>query len=291
MGLRDEALAGLVHNEAREAGVPADAIETFPSQPTELRSDLRQKVRPVVGGLEIAFGSSSNNKCSVGVNGEWSFSSQYRGFVTASHCSLDYLQLDSPANTNFFQNGVISVGTQVAYEFDDPSFFTGGPCAPLRRCRYSDALFARYINNNSSGLGKIARTQFAGAGTSGSRRIVGNFTIVGDFPYSIINEQLHKVGRTTGWTTGSVTATCVDQYGKPGPAPLEYWILCTDESTIYSEGGDSGAPIFKWYGGADTTVLWAGVLVGGPAGNPQITRYSPVSSVLAELTGTYGWYW
>lgn len=68
-------------------------------------------------------------------------------------------------------------------------------------------------------------------------------------------------------------------------------MFCSDRTNIHSWGGDSGAPIFKWYGGADTAVYWAGILWGGPYNDPNVTYHSPKANIDLELTGGYGWYW
>lgn len=225
------------------------------------------------------------------MNGEWQFSSTYRGFLTASHCTVSYLQLDA-GTTYTFQNSLTS-SDSLAYEFDDPTYFTGGACPSSARCRYSDVAFYRYLNGSNSGLGTIARTTYSDSGAPGSTTISGHFTVVGDWPYSFLYEQLQKVGATSGWTYGSTTATCQTHLAEAGSP--NYYILCSDDSKLWSDAGDSGAPVFKWYGGSDTTVYWAGILWGGPVVGGQIDRtvtwHSPRWNIDLELTGAYGWYW
>lgn len=63
------------------------------------------------------------------------------------------------------------------------------------------------------------------------------------------------------------------------------WILCNDISDIYSSYGDSGAPIFKWYGN-DSYVYFAGILWGGPGLNPYETWHSPFNNIIKGLSFT-----
>lgn len=277
---------------ARALGIPEDGYDVAVVAAPSLRADLNDKVRPVGGGLAIAWGKPRlyPEVCSVGVNGEWSFSSAYRGFLTASHCTRLYMGLD-PNGTNYFQDEAIGTGTLIGTEFDDPAYFTGGSCPSGARCRFSDVAFVKYSNAATSGLGTIMRTTSASNnGTPGSTTIAGQFTIVGDWPYSILGEELQKVGRTTGWTYGTTTATCAN-YLAQSIGGINYWVFCSDRTNIHSWGGDSGAPIFKWYGGSDTTVYWAGILWGGPIDDPNTTYHSPKVNIDLELTGSYGWYW
>lgn len=47
-----------------------------------------------------------------------------------------------------------------------------------------------------------------------------------------------KVGRTTGSTAGNIVRTCVDlDFGS-------VTLICQFETEYYSEGGDSGAPVY-----------------------------------------------
>ena len=286
----DEGIA-TIRAIAKRTAIPDDAWSIYLAPEPGFRSTLIDRTRPVQGGVIHRPGPFGGAYCSVGVNGEWQFSQSYRGFLTASHCTVAYLQLDA-STTYTFQNSIIT-NDSLAYEFDDPTYFTGGSCAVGARCRYSDVAFFRYLNGSSSGLGTIARTMYSDSGAPGSTTISGQFTIAGDWPYSFLCEQLQKVGATTGWTYGSTIATCQNHLSQSGsPA---YYILCSDDSKLWSDGGDSGAPIFKWYGSPDTTVYWAGILWGGPVVNNQIDRtvtwHSPRWNIDRELTGAYGWYW
>jgi hypothetical protein len=63
----------------------------------------------------------------------------------------------------------------------------------------------------------------------------------------LVGTRIDKMGRTTGWTWGEVTETCVDipdwfvEYYGPGTS-----LLCQTEANYNSDPGDSGAPVFTW---------------------------------------------
>src|SRR5207237_1092337 len=73
-------------------------------------------------------------------------------------------------------------------------------------CRYSDTAYSQRDGTVTADQGFIAKT--TGVNT-GSLTISGQFRIVSEGP-SIVGNVVNKVGRTTGWTQGQVTATCVD---------------------------------------------------------------------------------
>ena len=88
----------------------------------------------------------------------------------------------------------------------------GSGCPRKRYCRYSDSSREAYLNGANQALGLIAATD---AANSGSLTIVGSFSIIqDDLPNSVtVGQTVNKIGRTTGWTSGTVTNTCVDTGG------------------------------------------------------------------------------
>nr|WP_273000261.1 hypothetical protein [Hydrogenibacillus schlegelii] len=74
-------------------------------------------------------------------------------------------------------------------------------------------------------------------------------------PYA--GQILDKIGRTTGWTYGKVTGTCVDV----NQAGSDITLLGQDIVAAGSGGGDSGSPVFYWHGGNE--VILYGLLWGG----------------------------
>ena len=90
---------------------------------------------------------------------------------------------------------------------------------------------------------------------------------------------MDKVGRKTGWTSGIVSATCVDL-----PAAEDYyWRDCTYQADYWSDEGDSGAPVFSWPGtGNDVTLV--GIHWGNSA-SQQRSDFSPWSGIVQD----FGW--
>jgi hypothetical protein len=62
-----------------------------------------------------------------------------------------------------------------------------------------------------------------------------------------------KIGRTSGWTYGTITGTCAD-IDLQGSSPTFDRLLCAGRASFYADGGDSGGPVFL-YDGADGVVL------------------------------------
>jgi hypothetical protein len=82
------------------------------------------------------------------------------------------------------------------------------------------------------------------------------------------------VGRTSGWTTGRVTNTCVIV----GVNGTDIAQLCQNIVRARVRPGDSGAPVFK--GSSNVTLV--GILWGGDDTGTQFV-YSPMTNVEREL--------
>src|SRR5439155_404148 len=100
---------------------------------------------------------------------------------------------------------------------------------------------------------------------------------------------VNKVGRTTGWTQGQVTATCVDVIvlGSPNAD------LCQDQVSAGVGAGDSGSPVFAIASGNDVQlrgILWGGTLDGtsfvySPIANIERTdELGPITTCAAGFT-------
>ena len=91
-----------------------------------------------------------------------------------------------------------------------------------------------------------------------------------------MGQTVHKIGRTTGWTRGSVSNTCVN-VNVNGTNITQ---LC---QTLVSAGvgaGDSGSPVFRRVGtGSNVTLV--GILWGGSGSSLYV--FSPISNIETEL--------
>ena len=252
-----------VRGLAARLGVPAQALVVRETEPIHYVATLQNQVRPIVAGVQIHFG---NFLCSLGFN---AVSGGQNSFVTASHCTNVQGGTEGTVYYQPLQSvDPVSIGTEV----DDPMYFRGGVCPRKRRCRYSDAARAAYASGISFTLGGIAQTSGPNTGTLD---IVGSFSITSEAD-AVVGDVANKVGRTTGWTQGTVTNTCVNT-GVSGTKIVQ---LC---QTFVSAGvgpGDSGSDVFGLTGGS--TVRLLGILWGGNSGGTMFV-YSPITNVEREL--------
>jgi hypothetical protein len=269
VGVEHGAAAASVRGLAARLGIPSEALTVRETEPIHFVQTLRDKIRPVVGGVQIRF---SGFLCSLSFNAVRSGTS---GFVTASHCSDTQGAVDG---TLYYQplNQVPAefIGTEIA----DPSFFRNSQgCPNGRKCRRSDANFSQGASGVMFALGGIAKT--TGVNT-GSLDISGSFTITAELSgNATVGQRLDKVGRTTGWTEGTVTNSCVNV----GVSGSNVVLLCQDivQNSVQIVGaGDSGSPVFFISGGNNVTLH--GTLWGGNSSGTLLV-YSPITNIEQEL--------
>lgn len=88
----------------------------------------------------------------------------------------------------------------------------------------------------------------------------------------------NKVGRSTGWTQGTVTRTCAHT-GVTGSNILLFCQDWVEADVAIVAAGDSGSPVFR-IDGPDVTLLgarWGGSTAG------TLFVYSPIANVEQEL--------
>ena len=266
IGVEDAAAVARVRAVLARLGIPASAVNVDVTQPIRQLATLRGPVRPVVAGVQINF---PGFLCSLGFNAS---RSGIRGFVTASHCT----SIQGGVEGTPYRQPLESVRPiQVATETVDPTYPTGGSCPAGRNCRRSDAAFAKYINGTQNTLGRIARTSRI---NPNDRTIVGSWTITSDAPSSsfTIGLRVNKVGRTTGWSQGPVTGTCVNV----NVSGSNITQLCQTIVSATVAGGDSGSDVFTITSG--TNVRLNGVLWGGSSDGKTFV-FSPLANVKGEL--------
>ena len=234
-----------------ESRVPLEAVIFEETKPIEEMLSLQDFARPIEGGYQIQ--RADGGTCTLGFN---AFYGGKATFLTNSHCTNSFWKLDG---VNIFQNTVAAwklVGTEAA----DPSSWGCG-FLWIFNCRWSDAAVIQRAGGVAANHARIARTTFwaTGLGNSGSLTVNPNnprMTITGEYSFPVGGEMFDKMGRTTGWTYGFVTKTCVD-VNKSGLRR----VLCQDFiGQMHADFGDSGSPIFRWHG---NTVTLAGLLWGG----------------------------
>lgn len=237
VGVKDLQTADLVKENLTKLGIPLEAVIIEQTSPITFASHtLRSLVRPTEGGLQ----TESFGFCTLGFN---AVRQGVNGFVTNSHCTIFQGEVDG---VPFYQPSVFSI-IRIGVETVDPPFFNPidgtvpvvGACPPVeKRCRYSDSAFVRYDVGVSFSQGLIARP--TGLGSMAIDHASPHFRIVAEQPFPSLGEVLNKVGRTTGWTQGTVTATCRDT--DVDGTDIRY--LCQDWVSAGVFGGDSGSPVF-----------------------------------------------
>jgi hypothetical protein len=269
VGVESAEAGGRAHALLQRLGVPDAAVLVRETRAVRRVATLRDRVRPVGGGLQINFG---NFLCTLGFN---ALRNGVASYITASHCTD--VQGGTEA-TKHYQQDRFHTNTLIGTEAADPAYFTGGACPASRRCRYSDASRGRYASGVSQTLGRIARTTSRGS-LNGSLTISSAnpaFTVNGERATSLVGQTVNKIGRTTGWTFGKIVATCV----ATNVSGSDITQLCQTFVNAGVDAGDSGSPVFVWTSGSSTVRL-AGVLWGG-SGTTQFV-FSPMSGIEKEL--------
>ncbi len=263
VGVEHAAAAAAVRGLVARLGLPGQAVVVAEVEPIRFAATLRDQVRPVRGGLQINF---TQYLCTLGFNAD---RSGQASFIVNSHCTQTQ---GGTEGTLYYQPLASVAGSFIGTEVHDPKYFRGGACPRGWKCRYSDAARAAYASGVSFDLGGIART--SGPNNS-ALDIVGDFRVVGEGS-APVGAVVNKIGRTTGWTQGTVTNTCVNT-AVSGTNIVQ---LC---QTFVSAGvgpGDSGSPVFGQSGTTSATLL--GILWGGNSSGTLFV-YSPIANIEREL--------
>jgi hypothetical protein len=108
-----------------------------------------------------------------------------------------------------------------------------------------------------------------------------------DQGYYYVGMNVQKMGRTTGWTSGAITGTCVDQQN--GGLIGFYTTTCAYRASYVDQGGDSGGPVFTFpgtTGAVGDLVALAGVHFGEVAGTGPVSVFSKYSRIANDFGGT-----
>jgi len=264
---------GQVRAALARMGLPQEAavVEetepvTFALAPKPGGLSLQGRVRPIRGGVQINF---PGFLCTLGFS---AIDGGSRSFITNSHCTNNQGGVD---NTPYWQPLQSTDPTRIATEVEDPTYRALTGCPSGRLCRRADASRARYdINSTDASLvafGKIAKTDRP---SKSALAITGQFSITAEGE-AVVGQTVNKVGRTTGWSQGRVTAVCANT-NVSGSNLTE---LCQDFVTASVGSGDSGSPVFAITSGTNVTLL--GILWGGSGSSSFV--FSPLSNIEGEL--------
>jgi hypothetical protein len=291
IGVLHESARASVIDWAQRLGVPLPAVHVEITQQPPLIATLRDSIRPLPGGMQIQLSwlqVVSKGTCTLGVNGSHALHGD--GFITASHCTI---ALETGADEGWMSQPYNWSADTIGYEVVDPPAWIGGSCPAGRRCRNSDAAFIKYRLATTGQFGTVAQPAFKCTSNCTSTSDLSRLNISSASPRwfihithagtSTVGIGLQKVGRTTGWTSGTVDASCSD-YNYPSD---NLTLFCQTRATGMAAGGDSGSPVFRFVAGAGPNkVAVYGILFAGcmscQGGNPSWV-FSPWDGVIADL--------
>ena len=261
VGILNPGLLTAIRARLNALGVSSQSVDVVLTEPIVQLTTLRDYVRPIEGGLQVRFDLYF---CTLGFNG---VRSDIDGFVVNSHCTTKQGGVNG---TRYYQplNQIDAefIGTEIA----DPSYRRNIPECPRGRvCRYSDSAYAQRASGVAAAKGFIAKTDSV---NTGSLTIVADQFRITSKGSSILGQTVNKVGRTTGWTQGSVTNICVNT-AVSGTNIVQ---LCQDFVSAGVGGGDSSSPVFAITSIND--VQLRGILWGGDTSGTLFV-YSPIANV------------
>ncbi len=266
VGVENEIEFDKVKKKLDQLGISRSDVDIVVSMPIIPVATLKDNVRPLHGGLQIAF---TNFLCTLGFNG---VRSGVEGFVVNSHCTT---KRSSVEGTTHYQP-TVAASNLIGTEIVDPRFFSGGMCPKGKKCRYSDSAYDKRASGVSADIGFIERIDST---NTGSLNIIGNFRIVSEAPNNaVVGKFVNKIGRTTGWTQGQVTKSCAHT----AVSGTNIVLLCQDwvsANVVLVGAGDSGSPVFTISNlPNEHDVELNGILWGGTS-DGKIFVYSPMVNV------------
>jgi hypothetical protein len=283
IGISSQVSEMTVQESLSKAGIPLEAVIIRQVAPIKNRiSLLVLNVRPVAGGLSINWDNDNNPatssfSCTLGFNAK---RGNRNGFVTNSHCSG---RQGGNQSTKFYQHLISFPETLIGTEIADPRYYTHSNCPGQHRCRLSDSAFAAYEPGVDFNLGRIYKTTDRRTDNTDGSRVIAEIDgvlqtlkIIGKTSDPIVGQRFDKIGRSSGWSSGRATKTCVDVNVENSNILLRCQTLVNN---MYNEAGDSGSPIFR-YNGTDNIRL-AGILWGG--NDSGLVVFSPIENIEEEL--------
>lgn len=268
-GVENEHAVAGVARSLQARGISSADYEIRITEPIVRLASLRDRWRPTQGGIQIHFGGFL---CTMGFNVSHAGG---RSFITNSHCTNTQ---GGTEGTTYFQPVSSVDPVSIATEAADPVYVAGGPgCSPGKVCRSSDASRALYNAGTASDQGVIAKT--TGVNT-GSMDVAGAFSITAqENSATTFSGTINKVGRTTGWTAGTVSNTCVTVNVSGSNVQLQCQTFVTNNAAAIVGAGDSGSPVFRITSGDNVTLV--GILWGGSGSTLFV--FSPLKNIQDEL--------
>ena len=271
IGVRSDSLQGTLRVLLSQAGVPADAVAIIGGVEYQtVSTTLRTVFNPVPGAVEISTRNSTattnGGLCTAGFNA-LTPSGQLL-LITADHCTTNNRfatgdHLFQPNHVGALTGGSNFIGTEdanasfyVPYVPEPDPYEPAPPPPPCSTyyCRYADVAAFAYAGGGWPGpqLGYLARPYFGGPVDIDVAQ--PRIRITGGVGYGEYVGRVDKIGRTTGWSTGTVYRRCVD-WSQSGVMNL-----CQDEGNLTVDDGDSGGPVFVYDAGTNTARI-AGIII------------------------------
>lgn len=268
IGVSDASAKTMMQQALLHITAPMEAFVVDLVPTPVLYTTLQDKYRPLQGGFQITgfWSQGGSNQTAICTHGPNVTYEDAKYMVVNSHCTqngsvggLIGAEIDQPS---------VSAANEFGIEVSDPPFeSTTFGCPTGGLCRYSDAALVRDTPTVSWQIAAIARPVAPALLPTiyGSLTIDAanpKFTLTNVLQDLFIGDTLHKVGRTTGWTTGVVVSTCrditIDGYTR----------LCSGVVSAGAGHGDSGSPVF--FESSTGAYSLAGLLFGGVIGSDGI---------------------
>lgn len=271
---------------AQKVDVPLDALD-IEVQPLELplptlRSSWNTSSSPTKAGVQISDGYG--DVCTIGWNyhrgADFPDASAEEGFYTAGHCV--HGQPGAGIAGYIYQ----PLSTSIGYITQNPTWDVTDAACTYAYCTQVDAMYVKYTDPTISSK-TLAQTASYGTGNlTGSITYTGAWgNLTGTNFNFLVGDYVDKIGRTTGWTRGTLYSTCE----KTNVGPLNYsayTVLCANRVSGAAFGeGDSGGPVFQI--GPDSAIVKRGTLFAGTgvmSTNDEGLQYCTASCVYSYNT-------
>jgi hypothetical protein len=246
-----------------EEHAPESVVEKSPPHVPLPLSTLRDRWRPLVGGIKITIvvkGLATSFTCTLGFN---AMRDKISGFVTNEHCLKDSAFLQG----NIFYQPTEDTDNQVGAGEYNPKYFDhdqNKKCPEDKMCRFSDSTFVKLDKGVDATMGAIAAPALDSDQWDGKAK----FRIVG-LAMPMEGMKVQRVSQKTGRGEGKITAICQNT----SPKGSSNIVLLCQTKVAWGRAvvsGDSGSPVFAIKEGNDVSLL--GILWGD-------TYFSPIEEI------------
>jgi hypothetical protein len=254
LGVLSETARSNVERAVLQARVPLEAVRIAIEGSVSSLTSIRDIFRPhIPGGVQLAygpwqdyaFGPIWDGICTIGFN--VTNASGEKGFLTAAHCMPPSQKGSGSTGGNIFQNTTVNNAVRIGYVAMNVPWTPAVSCPNTSyRCTSADVMFVKY-DNTSNWLTELVHV----AGSPATNSAGGSISSVSGWYNNIqigasagVGTTVDKIGRTTGWTTGVVSGTCVDILSDSSQTSAHYLNCMTQVSNAGVGQGDSGAGVF-----------------------------------------------